>query len=688
MIAKKEIVILAGTRETRKALANQLDEIIGDLVNVKSYSVEEQLPPIIENQIIIFSSYLIDDEVKHIIGNGCKIIIANRTINYQFIDKLLFLPKETKVLYVNDFPETVSESIHTLKKLGIDHIHYVPYYPGKLLIEHTEIAVTPGEVELVPPSISQIVDIGVRLIDITTIIRILDVLQFPEENGLDIADKYTKKIIELSQKLAKTNNKINLLNRHLKEVVDGVNDGILAFTYNGKITVFNEVLEKLTGVSSKYAIGQNIRKVLKNHKLIEFLFSQTDTHDQYFSLKDTDVMVHRFHLLKEQSIVATFKNVNETIEMERAARNELVKKGYIAKYSFSDIIGNSLELQETKIVSMKLARTDLAILIQGESGTGKELFASAIHNESPRKTGPFLAVNFSALPEDLLESELFGYEDGAFTGAKKGGKKGLFEQADGGTIFLDEIGDISPKLQARLLRVLQEKEIRRVGGSRNIPINVRVIAATNKDLISMINHGTFREDLYHRLKVLFIELPPLRKRKGDLPVLIKHFIEETNSNHVDVSKDAIQILQDLPWYGNVRELKNTIDYMLAVHDGNVLNKKDIPGMNFFQRNKLQTTSTNEDFQEKRELSLSPEQEMIIEIIYKISLEGKIASRKSISEYTTGHNQYFELSEQQVRQRIQQLEELGFVTIGVGRSGTRLSRAGLDYVRLGSFEKAL
>ena len=210
--------------------------------------------------------------------------------------------------------------------------------------------------------------------------------------------------------------------------------------------------------------------------------------------------------------------------MENIVRTNLMKRGHTSKYDFSNIIGKSKKITETKEIARKLARSNSTLLLIGESGTGKELFAHAIHKASNKQHGPFVAVNFAALPENLLESELFGYEEGAFTGARKGGHAGLFEQAHKGTIFLDEIGDASMKIQARLLRVLQEKEVLRIGGTKIIPIDVRIIAATNKNLEDLVSAGKFREDLFYRLKVLPIRIPPLRERKEDIPLLIEKML--------------------------------------------------------------------------------------------------------------------------------------------------------------------
>ncbi|MFD2614080.1 sigma-54 interaction domain-containing protein [Paenibacillus gansuensis] len=701
------LTLLTGTKETRKTLHAQLQLIIGDYVDVESYSLEEEnIPAVIGNRLVLLSTHLIQDEVSEFIGEGCHILTADRITNYEHIDKLLYLPKGTKALYVNDFPETVHESITNLIELGIDHIEYIPYYPGKKNLQRVPLAITPGEFELVPEYVTETINIGPRLIDITTITTVIRWFGLPDEVGREISNRFTGKIIELSKKLSQTISETGQLNNHFKHVLNGVNDGIMAVDGKGRITVFNEILETALRMSPRYAIGRPLSEVITNGELVRYITSTTvDGTGQCFTLNQTDFMVERLHLTTEDSIVVTFKDMHETIKMERTLRRELVKKGFVAKYTFQDIVGDSPLLNKTKDVAKKLAKTDLNVLIEGESGTGKELFASAIHNESLRGQQTFLAINFSALSEDLIESELFGYEDGAFTGAKKGGKTGLFEQANGGTIFLDEIGDISLKLQARLLRVLQEKEIMRIGGSKIIPIDVRVIAATNKDLLKMIELGKFREDLYHRLKVLYLHLPELRKRKEDISRLIRHFIRGSGRDNVVIQPEVLHRLTQYEWYGNIRELKNTLDYMLAVCDGTTVTLNDIPEEHFFQRSaagergELLYRSDGRASGGGRPgpggssgargygggagsgeavvTAVSDEEEMlfILETVYLYNRSGEPVGRQKIADKSAKSRK--PLTEQQIRHRVELLEQMGCLLVSRGRTGIKLTQAGLD-----------
>ena len=261
------------------------------------------------------------------------------------------------------------------------------------------------------------------------------------------------------------------------------------------------------------------------------------------------------------------------------SENIYLKRELEQKYGFSNIIGRSPKMQEVFSLIERVARTASTVLIRGESGTGKELVAKAIHYASPRRERRFLSINCGALPENLLESELFGHEKGSFTGALRD-KKGLFQEADQGTLFLDEVGEMTPPMQVKLLRALQDRKIRRVGGNREEAIDVRIIAATNQDLQALIATGQFREDLYYRINVIPIHLPPLRQRREDIPILVEHFLRKYSDAmgqpQRPISVEAMKVLEAYEWPGNVRELENSIERALALATSDRLTTRDLP----------------------------------------------------------------------------------------------------------------
>ncbi|MEO0115016.1 MAG: sigma-54 dependent transcriptional regulator [candidate division WOR-3 bacterium] len=316
--------------------------------------------------------------------------------------------------------------------------------------------------------------------------------------------------------------------------------------------------------------------------------------------------------------------------------NILLRKELSKRYQFQDIIGKSPKMQAVFELIRTVAPTKSTVLIQGESGTGKEMVARAIHEASLRKDGPFIALACGALPETLLEAELFGHEKGAFTGANFQ-KKGKLELADGGTLFLDEIGDISPKSQVDLLRFLQEREFRRLGGTETIKVDVRIIAATNKNLLKLVEQGKFRDDLYYRLNVITITLPPLRERKEDIPLLITHFLEkyniETGKRIEKISEAAMNILMDYHWPGNVRELENTIEHAVVVSEGNTIMPNSLP--DFLKKKEptpIDTSKSLEEMEKQHIIQVLKEQQGNISRAAEILGINRVTLYRKMKEY--------------------------------------------------------
>ena len=345
------------------------------------------------------------------------------------------------------------------------------------------------------------------------------------------------------------------------------------------------------------------------------------------------------------------------------------------------------KMKETIEIASRLSKSNSTLLLTGESGTGKELFAHSIHNASRKQNGPFVAANFAALPENLLESELFGYEEGSFTGARKGGHAGLFEQAHKGTIFLDEIGDASPKIQARLLRVLQEKEVLRIGGTKIIPIDVRIVAATNKDLYELVQKGDFREDLYYRLNVLPINIPPLRERKSDIPLLVDVFLKNYSyEKEMIISDEVMMKLMEYDWPGNIRELENMIEYLYNLA-GSKIELKRLPlgiGYKEMQHDFLieedkQVDTKNALKNLEKEMPLK-EALFILDALKKSKDKGiTYMSRKGLTEMLNET----EMTEPMIRSRLKILSKAGLVFTERGPKGSRLSFKGekcLDYIK--------
>ncbi len=674
----RKIVLITGTKGTMITLKQQLEVYVGNFSKIIAYADDEGISENIVADLVIISTELIYNDVIKYIQSQCPIIVARRAINYSEIEKLLSIPSGEEVLFVNDCEETTLECIQWLRKLGVTNYHFTPFYPGCKYNEKIKYAVTPGEMELIPGSIENVINIGPRLIDITTLAEILKALDIFEERWESISNIYLNKIIYMGKCLAQiTRERTEAYDNTLK-VIDSVNQGLLAFNKEGIITVFNENLKFFLGINKNPIIGKKVREIIREKEVQEFVIESKGKETKVLEVRNLKLLVTVLNIIDDNIKVVIFKDINKSIDEGEYIRKEMLRKGYYAKHTFDDIIGISEEIFKTKNIAKRLSTTDLTVLIEGESGTGKELFAAAIHNESERKNKPFVAVNFSSLSENLVESELFGYEEGAFTGAAKGGKLGLFEQAEGGTIFLDEIGDISPRVQSRLLRVLQEKEIMRVGGSKIISIDIRVIAATNQNLRKLVEEKKFREDLYHRLKVLYLKLPSLRNRKEDIFPLIKYFFRMQGKDHIIISEEVQKKLLSYPFNGNIRELKNTIDYMIAVCDNKEIKIEDLPEESFFQESEDSKVIEMKDFPVRDHILVREDLISILSVLYSINKKGERGSRVKILNNL--NNRGLQLSEQMVRSRLNELEKLGYIEKKKGKCGTIITSSGVRKIK--------
>lgn len=351
----------------------------------------------------------------------------------------------------------------------------------------------------------------------------------------------------------------------LKVVLDSLSEGIMVTDEQKTVTMINPAAQRIFNVTQNSAIGKNAEDIVTDIEMDQAFRSRVPVSNYIKKLGENIITINHYPVQLDKSfigIVSTFEDVTKIQTLENKIRKKLYDKGFVAKYTFNNILTKNKQMIAVKELAQLYAKTKSAILIEGESGTGKELFAHSIHNASQCAEGPFVAINCAAIQEQLLESELFGYEAGAFTGAKKEGKTGLFELAHNGTIFLDEIGEIPMTLQTRLLRVVQEKEIMRVGGDKIIPVNIRIVSATNKNLKDKVEKGEFREDLYYRLNIFNIKIPPLRERREDIELLVRWYLNNKvyiKKEDEDLISKLMPALTDYQWPGNIRELINAIE---------------------------------------------------------------------------------------------------------------------------------
>jgi PAS domain S-box-containing protein len=377
-------------------------------------------------------------------------------------------------------------------------------------------------------------------------------------------------------------------------ILNSLPSGIIFCDSDCKIQFINKTYADYLGVDQKEVIGKPITDYIPGSRISEVL--KTGEAELGFKCTVSDgkqkkiLIVNRIPVFDKdrmlgvisQSLfgdIGELKDLSERLsylEKKVHTYREKVNSILSSRYSIDDIKGQSTAILQAKEMIKQYANTDFPVLLTGETGTGKELFAHALHQESTRSRGPFVSINCAAIPKDLFESEVFGYEPGAFTGAQRGGKVGLIELADKGTLFLDEIADIPLHLQVKLLRVLEEKIVYRLGSITPKQVNFRLVSATNRNLKAMIKDGSFREDLFYRISTTTISIPPLRERKEDIPVLIRFFLERMNAQHLPCSQSALNALVNYYWPGNVRELKNVLERAVSLCNGSSIELSDLP----------------------------------------------------------------------------------------------------------------
>ncbi|WP_297489462.1 sigma 54-interacting transcriptional regulator [uncultured Cetobacterium sp.] len=667
-----KLAVIAAGKNVSLFYKEQLKYFFGDAIEVSNYSIEDKsvFSPKTEDIFLITTvSFDKNDDVLQFIPKDKKLIIGTVTFKNSIIEELKKYPMNTKALLVNTSVKMSIETITLLYQKGINNIEFLPFYPKcNELDKNIEIAITPGEPQLAPKNIKEIIDIKNRVLDTTTILEIATLIDCEYLLETKRFTDYFEEILDKNvgiEALIETN---SLLKQKLKLLTDENNIGIISIDKLNIIINCNKKALEYTETSRT--------KILL--KTIDNLFFKTHIKEAKKDLKKTNfIYTNNSNVVFNVSVIPIVRKgkyscafiliskilPNESYILRESSDN--FKKSHRGRYIFEDIITKSSHMIKLKEIAMKMSRTCSPVLITGETGTGKELFAHSIHNYSDRKDKPFVAINCAALAENLLESELFGYEEGAFSGAKKGGKIGLFEIANNGTIFLDEIEGMSKNLQIKLLRVTQEKEIIKVGGDRLIPIDVRIIAASNEDLLALVEEKKFRNDLYYRLNTLPINLIPLRNRKEDIELLINNFKTSLNFNFILTEKTQ-SILMEYNWPGNVRELKNCIEYFFCLNE-KIIDISMLPeyirGQENLNTKKYEKSS--EDF-----LIFN-----ILEIIYEKEKMGLGAGRQIILKELEKKN--IDVSEAIIRKILNIMKEKGYIESSRGRGGTKLVNFGKE-----------
>ncbi|WP_312115967.1 sigma-54 interaction domain-containing protein [Brevibacillus reuszeri] len=689
-ISNIKVAIIAGYEATSQQICDQLTALWGAYITfipMAAGRYEESMAQDVD--LILVSSHIIFTRSSPaVINKRTEVQIIGRTLSKAGWEKIKNLP-DGNYMVVNDERDSAVETISLIYELGLRNVNLLPCYPDVPELPKAAIAITPGERSYVPSHIEHVIDLGERVVDISTMVEMLTRFHLLNHETTLILNEYAKNIVSRSQGLQATMQGLIHTKNLFEETLNMVQDGVVTYDERGKITFLNKVAEEILALPFSRVANRDIRLVLREMR-IDTSFLDKDLQNQLITIRSQNILVNNMKILSRGNVaegVITFKIAKEVEELELKLRTQLRTNGHTARFHFSDIVTNSSLMKRLVSRAQRMAPNDLGVLILGENGTGKELFAHSLHNASLRANFPFVAVNCSALPESLLETELFGYEDGAFTGAKKGGKPGLFEQAHRGTIFLDEIGDISPHLQTRLLRVVQQKEIIKVGGTKVLPVDVRVIAATNRNLVTMMKEDKFREDLYYRLKVLQIEVPPLRERKEDIPYLVQHFLKKKKVL-AELPEPIMAAITQYQWPGNIRELENTIEYLSIMNEGD-LQIEDLPFSIGDSINQAVSTSektaplieTNDSSGQKlvpADYAALDVERLLLELILEAKIKGLHTGRKNLIKLARERG--ILLTESLIRKQVDLLREKGLVNVQIGRAGCQLTTRGYAYIK--------
>lgn len=649
----------------------QLQNLLGEYIDFSTYSLEEGISSYINCDLALTPSNEAVAYIKKYLMPSTEVLVVRRTISKIAYEAIQTIPANEKVLVVSTYMEMSLQIIAVLYELGFYQFDFIPYdekLAGTSSYEDISYAITPDEKLMVPSSVEHIIDIGIRLVDISTLFDILNKLNLVNEETRKILVEHMQEMVPLSMGFVKMFTHFAGVDGQLESLMNMMNCGCITFDRNNRIQSYNATAIKIFATDFR----------LEADLPLERLFGTFITKHNLYASTVTNVCVrmgHCFYWLSKKPLFEKGVCIGGllTIRLEDNPSNEnnyVIRnhRGYQAKHVFADILGKHPLLLQAIDFAKKAARTEFDILIEGESGVGKELFAQAIHNLSLRSKKPFVAFNCAALNDTLLESELFGYEEGAFTGANKKGRQGLFEMADQGTIFLDEIAEISKATQIKLLRVLQERELIRVGGNRIIPLNIRVIAATNQNLYEAVQRGNFRMDLYFRLNVINIRVPPLRKRKEDIPLLIGHILQK-HQMRKDIPADLMKGFLRYDWPGNVRELRNCLQYMISMYAD--LSVKIMPPylMDRLHENIHEiSVGADENIEEKY---------MILKILKNACRRKVYIGRKGILNALKQNGLL--ISEPRIRVILEKMVNDGWVVIFKGRAGTRITAKGLHLI---------
>ena len=682
---RKDVAVIALDAYAGAFYARQVQELFGERVSVNSYSVRdgsvELMPRRYELYMVTTDAFNSMGDLHQYVPIDGEVMEIHVTFRWDVVRRLQALPAGRRALFVNLSDKMCREAVSRLNQLGVNQLEFDLYFPGapEPDMSRYDYAITPEEVRYVPAGAREIINIGQRGCDSSTMIEAALRLGFEELLEDPAFAAYQREMATNTYSFDRVFARGLRLESQFEMLMDILDEGIVGVNEKGEVFACNRKLEEITGISSQGALHRPAEEVYPFLPLARCLSQRAAQPAQVVSVGGVNINVAVAPVLRGEACIGAFATVQRFSDAENRQnelRSQLLHKGYRAKYTFDDVVGQSPVIRKCVDILRKMSLTPLPVLLIGETGTGKELFAHAVHNASQRAKGPFVAINCAAMPENLLESELFGYEEGAFTGARKGGKPGLFEFAHKGTLFLDEVEGMSPALQVKLLRVLQEQEIMRVGGNKIISVDVRVIAATNENLERRVEEGSFRRDLYYRLNTLPVLIPPLREREGDLPLLLDCFRRELGASFT-LSPEAERLLLSHQWRGNIRELRNVVEYF-SYTGSPVVGPEDLPPTFHYLPAAPAARPLRAEAGELPADCPPEDQRFVLEQLSLADRAGRSLGRETILAAAKAAG--LPCSQQEVRRILAALDRAGLVRVSRGRGGTRLTPQGRELCR--------
>lgn len=677
---KKNVAVISLDAYAGQFYAQQVQKLFGDRIAVCSYSVRdgsvEHMPRKYDLYMVTTDAFDSLGDMHRYVPIDGEMMEIHVTLRWDVVHRLQALPAGKKVLFVNLSDKMCREAVTRLNQLGVNQLDFDLYHPGapEPDMSQYDFVITPQETRYVPAGAREIIDIGQRVCDSSTMIEAALRLGFEELLETPEFEQYQRDVAANTYSFDRVFARGLRLESQFEILMEILDEGIVGVNERGEVFASNHKLEEITGIPGARALQRPAAEVYPFVPFARCLAEQAPQPAQVVSANGVNMNVAVAPVLRGGACIGAFATVQRFSDAENRQnelRSQLLHKGYRAKYTFDDVVGQSPAIRRCITILKKMSLTQLPVLLIGETGTGKELFAHAVHNASPRANGPFVAINCAAMPENLLESELFGYEEGAFTGARKGGKPGLFEFAHKGTLFLDEVEGMSTALQCKLLRVLQEREIMRVVGNRIVSVDVRIVAATNENLDKMVEEGTFRRDLYYRLNTLPVLIPPLREREGDLLLLIDHFRKGIGASFT-LSPELERLLLTHQWRGNIRELRNVVEYF-SYTGSPVVGPEELPPTFHYLPAGLPEAG-GAGAQPPRLADCPQEDErFVLSRLYQADREGHSLGRDAILAAAKAAG--LPCSQQEVRRILSALDQAGLARVSRGRGGTRLTPAG-------------